>query len=133
MESDMFRPARFLAFSVLALSLLPATSARAQFERYNADIFLYTGRNFEVQLMDGHPPTVSVFAIIDLPTALYVIFSNDRSYNTPLGTFQCNKEFTLLKTQSNGLYDVRCVNDTPYTKDDVSTLKFDGTRYQQIF
>ncbi|HHS82994.1 MAG TPA: hypothetical protein ENJ68_05680 [Devosia sp.] len=129
----MFRPARLFAPSLLAMSLLTATPARAQFERYDADVFLYTGRNFEVQLMDGHPPTVTVFAIIDLPTALYVIFSNDRSYNTPLGTFQCNKEFTLLNTQSNGLYDVRCVNDTPYTKNDVSTLKFDGTRYRQIF
>ncbi len=120
---------------LLALTFgIVSGTAQAQFERTDSDVYIYSGeRDFEVEIMPGQPPTVSVYAIIDLPVALYVIYSANRFSYEPLGTFQCNQEFSMLKSHSNGLYDVRCVNGNVFNENDESVLKFDGTIYKQIF
>ncbi len=114
--------------------LLFSSNAFAQFIKTDANAYIYSGdRDIEVSIMEGMPPTVSVYAIIDLPIAFYVIYSANRFEYETLGAFQCNVEFTLLKTHSNGLYDFACVNANVFNENDPSILKYDGTRYFQKF
>ena len=118
---------------IVALMFLSST-ASAQFTKTNANAYIYTGdRNIEVSIMEGMPPTVAVYAIIDLPIAFYVIYSANRYAYETLGAFQCNVEFTLLKSHSNGLYDFACVNADVFNENNSSTLEYNGTRYIQKF
>jgi len=66
--------------------------------------------------------------------ALYSIaVTNGFSIIDNLGTFQCNQEFTILKTSSFGFYDIKCVTNDNVGNARNYTLQYDNTSYRLGF
>ena len=118
--------------SAFVFCLATTLPGLAQFSSSDAKVFI-GGPELQVETLPGQQYAVYTYATIDLPVALYTIISSNRFNYAVLGTFQCNAEFSTLKTQTNGYYDIRCVDKNVFNEPEAYVLKFDGLRYVQQF
>ncbi len=96
--------------ALFALFIIGAPSlALAQFQASSAKVFI-DWPELEVDPFPGEQSEAMIYAVIDDDVALYTIATQNRNNIAVLGAFQCNKEFTVLKSSSNGFYDIRCVD-----------------------
>ncbi len=119
--------------ALFALIIIGAPSlAQAQFQASKAKVFL-DWPELQVDPMPGQQSEAMVYAVIDGDVALYTIAVQNRNAISALGAFQCNKEFTVLKTRSNEFRDIRCVDRDDFGKLHRYVLKFNGVTYKQTF
>ncbi len=105
----------------------------AQFQPSQAKLFV-DWPELQMDPMPGQQTEAAVYAIVDLPTALYTISVTTRSGVAVLGAFQCNKEFSVLKSGINGFYDIRCVDEDIFENSSTYVLRYGKNgRYNQIF
>jgi len=110
--------------TILALPLIALPSvALAQFQPSDAKIFI-DWPELQVDPMPGQQSEAMIYAIIDGDVALYTIAVQNRSNTAVLGAFKCNREFTVLKSYSNGFYDIRCVDEDTFKQPGTYILSF---------
>jgi len=93
----------------IAVAIALSAPANAQFAPSNAKVFV-DYPDLIVEPYPGRISEIAIYAIINSPIALYTITIDNRFSTGVLGTFQCGKEFTILKTSSNNFYDIKCVD-----------------------
>jgi len=122
--------ARALLGSVLIA--LPSL-ALAQFQASDAKVFV-DWPELQVDPVPGGQSEAMVYAVIDFPVSLYTIAVQNRSNIAVLGAFQCNREFTVLKSSTKGFYDIRCVDEDVFEQRSTYVLRFGKNgMYNQIF
>ncbi len=104
-------------------SVLFPSVALAQFQASEAKVFV-DWPDLQVGREPGSQSEAKVYAVIDHPIALYTILENNRYGPALLGTFQCNREFTVLKSTSNGYFDILCVDENIFEEKTSSVLRF---------
>ena len=112
----------FSALVAVFFIALPSL-ANAQFEPSDARLFV-DWPQLEADPMPGQSSESMIYAVIDGDIALYTIAVQNRFNIAVLGSFQCNKEFTLLKSQSNGFYDIRCADKNVFNETSIYILQF---------
>ncbi len=120
--------------TLFALFLLALPSAAlAQFQTSQGKLFIDWPR-LEVEPMQGFSVEFAIYAIVDQPKVIYTITATTRSNVSVLGAFHCNNEFTVLKTSTNGYYDIRCVEVDLFEQKRTYILRMgkDGL-YKQVF
>ena len=129
----MFLPKSFRKTVFAALALALASPAQAQFEPSQAKVFV-DWPQLEVEPMQGLNSEFAIYALVDQPKVIYTIIVTTRSNVSVLGSFHCNKEFTVLTSSTNGLYDIRCVEEDLFEQVSTYILRMgkDGL-YKQIF
>jgi len=116
----------------LVLMFLPSI-AHAQFQASSAKTFI-DWPNLQVDPLPGQQSEAMVYAVIEDDVALYTIAVQNRTSIAVLGAFQCNREFGVLKSSSNGFYDIRCVNADMFEEATTYILKFGKNQiYNQNF
>ncbi len=119
-------------FLALLLVLAPSLSL-AQFEPSQAKVFI-DWPQLEVEPLQGFNSEFAIYALVDQPKVIYTITVTTRSNVSVLGAFHCNKEFTVLTSSTNGLYDIRCVEEDLFEQVSTYVLRMgkDGL-YKQVF
>ncbi len=123
-----------LTRTLIALFLLAIPSAAlAQFQASEGRLFIDWPR-LEVEPVQGFSSEFAIYAIVDQPKVIYTITVTTRSNVSVLGAFHCNDEFSVLKTSTNGYYDIRCVEIDLFEQKRTYILRMgkDGL-YKQIF
>jgi len=129
----MLFPKIFLRTLLTILVISFSGNAFAQFEKSSGQVFI-AWPSLKVEPTPARQTEIMIYAIIDGDVALYSIaVTNGFSIIDNLGTFQCNQEFTILKTSSFGFYDIKCVTKNYVGDARNYTLKYDNTSYQQGF
>lgn len=121
---------KILPFAI-AVAIAFSTPANAQFEPSNAKVFV-DYPNLIVEPYPGRISEIAIYAVINSPIALYTITIDNRFSTGVLGTFQCAKEFTILKTSSNNFYDIKCVDLDVFDKPLQYILKADEDGIYQL-
>ncbi len=98
-----------LGFVLIAIPSL----GLAQFQPGEAKLFLDWPES-QVDPIPGDRTEAAIYAVIDHPAALYTISVFYRYNNGVIGAFQCNREFSVLKSSTNGFYDIRCVDENAF-------------------
>ncbi|VAW14321.1 hypothetical protein MNBD_ALPHA12-2035 [hydrothermal vent metagenome] len=120
--------------ALFALTIIGAPSlALAQFQKSEARVFV-DWPELQVDPMPGGQSEAMVYAVIDGEVALYTIAVQNRNNIAVLGAFQCNKEFTILKSSTNGFYDIRCVDQDVFKQPKAYILRYGNNGlYNQKF
>ena len=125
---------KYVSGALFALfSLALPLNAVAQFQPSDARLFV-DWPELSAQTMPGPPNEAMIYAIIEGDIALYTIAIRNRSDIAVLGSFQCNKEFQILKSQSNGLYDIRCADKNVFNETSIYIIQYgENGQYIQNF
>ncbi len=132
MRPAMHSLRKIIAVFIAALFILTPLQSAAQFQPSTAKTFI-DWPNLQVDPVPGQQSEAMVYAVINDDVALYTIAVRNRTSIAVLGAFQCNKEFTILKTSSNDFYDIRCVDEGMLDNVKTYILTFNGTVYVQDF
>lgn len=127
------------AIFVAATSLILHTgSASAKFEKSDEKLFI-DWLDLEVNPDSTFEVTeFSAYAIVwsggeNLPV-VYVITSDYKGKVSVLGAFRCDKEFRVMKSQTRGMRDIRCVRQDVFGQKTTTMLRYnDKGLYEEHF
>jgi hypothetical protein len=121
------KPVLCSALAALALTmplLSHAGSAAAEFQKSNDRLFI---DGLDLAVNPNPEMEFGAYAIVltggeNLPV-IYVITSNFKGKVSVLGSFRCEKEFTVLKSHTGGMRDIRCVRQDVFDRKTKTTLR----------
>ncbi|MBL4756499.1 MAG: hypothetical protein JKY32_02300 [Rhizobiales bacterium] len=122
------RPGLLLAALIGIAGVLSPNSANAEFQR--ADQLLYKD---VLDLSDDLQPGTEYFAYAVVQSygenmpVIYTIVYSHKGDQRVLGAFRCDKQFEIVSSKSNGLYDIRCVRQNVFSVETSVLLKADGS------
>ncbi len=110
-------------------------SASAKFQR--SDEHLYFDA-LDLAIDPNPELEYSAYAIVmtggqNLPV-IYVITSNYKGKLSVLGSFRCDKEFTVMQSQTNGMRDILCARQDVFGRKTATSLRYtDKGLYEEYF
>lgn len=124
-----------VGFSLIAALVFGAASATEKFRKSDDKLFIHWP---DLAVDEDAETEYGVYAIIqtgggNLPV-IYVITGNFKGKVFVLGSARCDKEFTVLKSVTRGLRDIRCVRQDVFGRKTTTTLQYgqDGL-YKEIY
>jgi len=130
---------KFLKVSAAAFGLFVAAMsatvgpATAQFQK--SDDALFVGG--PELITDPEPGSETfVYAIVDdlSDNVFYMLLYSFKGAISVKGAFRCDNEFSVLKSETNGWRDIRCVKTDVFDRQTTTTLSMgDNGKYEEFF